>query len=101
MCTVYILRRDGKRIPKDEVRAAGIVGHLAFGPSKKVFYPRNDAWFAAVDGPPELRIIHAHITFIAPKGMMILGRDDTLSHDYASTRQAWWVVPRVEPAAQR
>jgi len=96
-CTLYILRRDGKKLPVDEVRAAGILGRLEFGPSKKVFYPRNDAWFSPADGTPELRIVHAHITFIAPEGMMVLGRDDSLSHDYDATRQAWWVVPMQRP----
>ncbi|WP_225785495.1 hypothetical protein [Xenophilus sp. Marseille-Q4582] len=92
-CTLYILRRDGKKLPVDEVRAAGIAGWLWMGQNPKLRFPRTDAIFQPRQaGEHPLMLQYAHVKRIEAGGIMIYGQDET-SPQNAYIRQTWWLVP--------
>lgn len=99
-CTLYILRRGGKKLPPEEVRAAGIQGWLWMGENPKLSFPRTDAIFQPQQaGDEPLLLKHAHIKRIEAGGIMIHGHDQHAPPN-AYVRQTWWVVPSAFPADQ-
>ena len=91
-CTLYVLRFEGKKLPKEVVQERGIPGWLTMDQAKD--RTGLEASFIVNDGSDDTMSLHeAVVSKIAPNGMMIHGHERTFSPIHRH-RQAWWVVPR-------
>ena len=95
-CTVYPLKHNGVRLPKEEARAEGMHGWLYVGKAGPNAPPEIHAWLMAAPGSPvgvhdllpQLR--HAQLVLVKGGGMLLKGHDSTCTYP---TSQNWWVVP--------
>ncbi len=104
LCTVYVLYRDGQKLPKEEVRASPISGHLIVGQCPNRRYPMKVAQLLSLEDGQEFALPtldSAVVVGIKRGGILITGNDaPSLGH---FRLQRWWVVPHqvvtVAPAA--
>lgn len=96
-CTVYPLRRNGKKLPPDEVRAGGVKGWVEIG--RFGHAPETHARLFAERPETEA---HRHLNILLQlrfvklekvlDGMLITGHGEKARGD-PYERQAWWIVP--------
>lgn len=92
-CTVYLLRRQGAKVPPDEVKKYPNEGWLVFGqpagdPDAVLYQDRRKK--AEI-----LRLKDAKLKTIE-RGLMLVGAD---AHVERHQPQAWWIVSSTEPPA--
>lgn len=92
-CTVYRLRRDGVKLPTEEVRASGVSGWLETG--SYMHHPGTQARLFVSKEAAARRDGHYLIELNIPslgriKGGILLRGFDGM---YNSQKQVWWVVP--------
>lgn len=90
-CTVYLLRRQGAKVPPDEVKKYPNEGWLVFGqsagdPDAVLYQDRRKK-------VEILRLTGAQLKTIEG-GLMLIGAD---AHVAQHQPQAWWIVPSTRP----
>ncbi len=96
-CTVYRLRREGEKLPTEEVRAGGVSGWLETG--SYMHHPGTQARLFVSKEAAARRDGHYLIELNIPslgriKGGILLRGFDGM---YNSQKQVWWVVPTPAP----
>ncbi len=93
-CLLYVLRFEGRKLPKERVRETGRPGWLYMGQSRTKIHPQVDAVFTPDEAGSEPVVLqHAHVKLIDKGGIMIYG-SDAPGYNPSYQRQTWWVVPR-------
>lgn len=91
-CILYVLRFEGRKLPKEVVQERGVAGWLTMDQAKDG--TGLEASFIAHADPEYTLTVHeAIVSKITPTGMMLHGYERTFSPIHRH-RQAWWVVPR-------
>lgn len=93
-CTVYLLRRGGVKLPREDVLAVPFQGWLYFGRDTRKFYPSEVVRLfqderALIDVVEPL--MHPYLKKIERGGMLFRGSEEIRSSVHEP--QAWWVVP--------
>lgn len=97
-CTVYPLRREGKKLPPEEVRAGGVSGWIEIG--RFGHAPETHARLFSEPPPSaahrDLNIL-LELRFVKMEkvqdGILITGHGQKAPAPYE--RQAWWIVPTL------
>lgn len=94
LCTVYLLRRGGLKLPREDVLAVPFHGWLYFGKDTRKFYPSEVVRLfqgerALIDVVEPL--MHPYLKKIERGGMLFRGSEEVRSSVHEP--QAWWVVP--------
>ena len=96
LCVVYVLRRNGHKLPIDVAKSRPTPGWLTLGPDPRVFYPRTVArLMASARGDTDLLevLLHAHVRAIKGGGLLIHGQEAVPIYGAANVPQAWWCLP--------
>jgi len=94
-CTVYPLRREGKKLPKDEVPAGALVGWLVV--DRFMWAPVLQArlWHERPNNHKTSPKYFAQLEHVDLKtvqgGILLQGSESTIQG--GAHRQAWWIVP--------
>lgn len=94
-CIVYPLRRDGKKLPPEEVQAGALVGWLVV--DRFMWAPVLQArlWHERPDNhktSPKYFAQIEHVELKTVQGGILLQGSESTSQGVAQ-RQAWWIVP--------
>lgn len=95
-CTIYRLRREGVKLPTEEVRAGGVSGWLEVrqfmqhpGLQARLYRSPQDA--AERPDHPLMELGYPSLGRVS--GGVLLKGSDGIHH----RKQAWWVVPTAAP----
>lgn len=98
-CTVYRLRRDGAKLPPEDVKLTAASGWLYWGQKSTLGPPERHAFLLTrADGKPGMdetlpTLRFARLLKIAGGGILMSGFEHPSSPPHTQLRQTWWIVP--------
>jgi len=93
LCTVYLLRKNGERLPREQVRATATVGDVTYD-RRAHGSPEYWAWLRDPDTQvTQANLLSAKVMKMRGNGIMIGGWEEQPGGP--PVRQAWWCVPRL------
>lgn len=94
LCVVYVLRKKGKKLPPEQVRARPATGYLYLGQDPVKFVPQTVARLLR-DHKTDIDVVepmaHAHVKVIKGGGLLIFGQQSIGYQQMCP--QVWWAVP--------
>lgn len=97
-CTAYLLRRDGERLPPEQVRQTARQGWLWYGQKTPIGIPVPSARLFMPDEPYPLQLEFVREVAITNGGVLLQGQEYVSASDMRIIWQGWWCVPAAEPA---
>lgn len=95
-CVVYVLRGDGAKLTREEVRARPAAGWLYFGQDTRKVYPSvSDRLFRSDRDQVDLLepLLYASVKAIERGGILLVGKQEVRSS--VTQPQAWFCLPGV------
>ena len=95
-CVVYVLRREGRKLPPEVVRDRPAVGWLELDQHPLKAHPERVARLLEIKGSDVdliQMIVHAHVRRISNGGLLIFGQEVRSTYGAPNVPQVWWCRP--------
>lgn len=96
LCVVYVLRREGRKLPAEVVRNRPAVGWLQLDQHPQKAYPERVARLLKSEGSDVdlvQMMVHAHVRRINRGGLLIFGQEEQTRYREPHLPQVWWCMP--------